>query len=78
MSVQFSKLKKSGRIIHRAFCEVCGAPASFGSGVDMQSAIKLIVDGHRAAAMRAAGKWYCHEHYQDIQAPLKKAAGDLF
>lgn len=38
-------------------CEMCGAPASFGEGVDLRRALATGNVAH-------AGKWFCFEHWK--------------
>ncbi|MDY3551426.1 hypothetical protein R5W24_000502 [Gemmata sp. JC717] len=43
-------------------CEVCGAEASFGVGVEFRQALIRLAGGDVVTAKRLLGKWYCGEH----------------
>lgn len=43
-------------------CEVCGAPACFGFGVQYRAALKAREDGQDAKAREFIGRWFCGSH----------------
>ena len=43
-------------VVHE--CEVCGAPAAFGIGVNLRRALET-------GDVKHAGRWFCFEHWKE-------------
>ncbi len=46
-------------------CEICGADASFGIGVEVRQSLIKLSAGDAVTAKRMLGKWYCAKHKAD-------------
>lgn len=62
MPASLKRLRQNGASVFLHVCEVCGADASFGVGVNMRLALERRAAGDLAGAKRHLGKWFCREH----------------
>lgn len=62
MPVSLKKIPESGALALHALCEVCGAPANFGSEVNIRVAFNCLEKGDKLNAQKLLGKWHCDKH----------------
>lgn len=62
MPASLKRLRDSDTSVYLHVCEVCGANAPFGVGVNLRLAMERLAAGDLAGAKRHLGKWFCREH----------------
>jgi len=62
MPVSLKRIASTDSLVMETKCEICGAPALFGTEVKYRAALNAIDAGDKVRAKKYLGKWWCKEH----------------